>query len=305
MQYRIENIKDFDLDHIFDCGQCFRWERRSDGSYTGIAKGKIVNMRYEKGDFDRGAESDTIMSAAAVSGGNIENEYHSMPYGGTLIIDNCTEEDFQNIWRQYLDLDRDYGKIKRRLSKGDPVMRRAIKNGSGIRILQQDLWETILSFIISQNNHIPRIKGCIEKLAELFGQPAGTYEGRAWHDLPGPEVLASLSEADLAEVRLGYRSKYILGTAKAVVRDGLPQTAEQLAALPGVGPKVAACILLFGMAKYDAFPVDVWMARVMHQLYGLDQKDRRAMELYASEHFGRLGGFAQQYLFYYIRNLHD
>lgn len=277
VEYIAENIRDFDLDHIFDCGQCFRWERRPDGSYTGIAKGKIVNMRY------------------------VPNEAET----GTLIINNCTEEDYQNIWRPYLDLDRDYGKIKAKLSKGDPVMKRAVENGSGIRILHQDLWETIISFIISQNNHIPRIKGCIEKLSVLFGQPAGTYEGRVWYDVPGPEVLASLSEADLAEVRLGYRSRYILGTAKAVVRDGLPQTAEELAALPGVGPKVAACILLFGMAKYDAFPVDVWMARVMHQLYGLDQKDRRAMADYASEHFGRLGGFAQQYLFYYIRSLHD
>ncbi len=302
MQYIAENITDFNLDHIFDCGQCFRWERRPDGSYTGVAKGKIVNMRYERSDFDKEAAGrrkagggSTGRSTAADSSGG----------AGRLIIDNCTEEDFQSIWRPYLDLDRDYGKIKHKLSKGDPVMRRAVKNGEGIRILRQDLWETILSFIISQNNHIPRIKGCIEKLAELFGQPAGTYEGRAWHNLPGPEVLASLSEADLAEVRLGYRSKYILGTAKAVARDGLPRDESQLAALPGVGPKVAACVLLFGMGKYDAFPVDVWMARVMHQLYGLDQKDRRAMEAYASARFGQLGGFAQQYLFYYIRSLHE
>ena len=302
MRYIAENIKDFNLDHIFDCGQCFRWERRPDGSYTGIAKGKIVNMRYERKDFDREAAGMGKAAgcragrsvAAAGSGG-----------AGRLVIDNCTEEDFQKIWRPYLDLDRDYGKIKEKLSKGDPVMRRAVGNGEGIRILRQELWETILSFIISQNNHIPRIKGCIEKLAELFGQPVGRYEGRAWHNLPGPEVLARLSEADLAEVRLGYRSKYILGTARAVAQDGLPQDADQLAALPGVGPKVAACILLFGMGKYEAFPVDVWMARVMHQLYGLDQKDRRAMEAYASERFGDLGGFAQQYLFYYIRNLHD
>lgn len=297
MQYIEENIRDFDLDHIFDCGQGFRWEWRPDGSYTGVAMGKIVNMRYERG-----------RACPEKHGGLVEHnegQLDATGAAGRLIVDNCTEEDFQNIWRNYLDLDRDYGRIKDQLAKNDPVMRRAIEQGGGIRILRQDLWETILSFIISQNNHIPRIKGCIEKLAELFGQPVGTYEGRVWHDLPGPEVLASLSEADLAEVRLGYRSKYILGTAKAVVQGGLPADAESLAALPGVGPKVAACILLFGMGHYEAFPVDVWMARVMHQLYGLDQKDRRAMETYASEHFGRLGGFAQQYLFYYIRNLHD
>ncbi|MGC2871876.1 DNA-3-methyladenine glycosylase family protein [Ihubacter sp. rT4E-8] len=287
MKYVAKNVKDFHLDHIFDCGQCFRWKKNTDGSYTGTAKGKIANIRYEEPGFDRG-------TAVEAEAGNGE---------GNLIIDNCTEEEFQNIWRQYLDLDRDYGRIKKKLSKGDAVMRKAIRNGDGIRILQQDLWETILSFIISQNNHIPRIKGCIEKLAELFGQPIGTYEDRVWYDVPGPEVLASLTEADLAEVRLGYRSKYILGTARAVVQNGLPQNAEQLAALQGVGPKVAACILLFGMGKHEAFPIDVWMARVMHQLYGLDEKDHQAMKAYAEEHFGALGGFAQQYLFYYIRSM--
>ncbi|MGN0659066.1 MAG: DNA-3-methyladenine glycosylase family protein [Emergencia sp.] len=284
MRYTVENIRDFNLDHIFDCGQCFRWERREDGSYTGIAMGKAVNMRLEQAEPESGSGT----------GGAT---------GCRLVIDNCTAEEFEKIWRPYLDLDRDYGKIKRKLSRGDKVMSRAVRHGEGIRILQQDLWETILSFIISQNNNIPRIRGCIEKLAELFGEPVCTCEGRLWHELPGPEVLAGLSVEDLAPVRLGYRAKYLIGTAKAVAEKGLPEDREQLSELPGVGPKVAGCIRLFGMEEHSAFPIDVWVARVMHELYGIDEKDRRAMEDYAREHFGQLGGFAQQYLFYYIRSL--
>lgn len=282
----INNITDFNLDHIFDCGQCFRWHRKEDGSYTGIAGGRPVNMQFftEFGDAEEPNHKNT-----------------SKAHAGTLMINNCTEEDMDNFWRNYLDLDRDYGKIKRKLSKGDPVMRKAISHGSGIRILNQELWETIISFIISQNNNIPRIKGCIEKLAELFGEPAGEYEGRLWYNLPAPEVLASLTAEDLEPVRLGYRARYLIGTAKAVRASGLPETREELEALMGVGPKVANCIQLFGMHQHQAFPVDVWMARVMHRLYGIDEKNHKAMEAYADEHFGALGGFAQQYLFYYIR----
>lgn len=268
-KYIVEKVKDFNLDHIFDCGQCFRWERQKDGSYTGIAFGRVVNLRI----------------------------LHS----GDLIIDNCTEEEFEQIWKPYLDLDRDYGQIKEILTRDDAVMRQAVDRGQGIRILKQDLWETIVSFIISQNNNIPRIKGCIENLSTLFGQPAGEYEGRAYFSVPGPERMASLTAEELAPVRLGYRTKYLIETAKMVCDKGLPEDEEQLSALCGVGPKVANCILLFGMGRYDSFPIDVWMAKVMNQLYGIDEGDHNRMAAYAREHFGELGGFAQQYLFYYIR----
>lgn len=262
--YTIDNLKDFNLDHIFTCGQCFRWEKQPDGSYTGIAFGRRVNMRVE-----------------------------SSAYGERLTITPCTEEEFQKIWRPYLDLDRDYGAIKAELSAGDPVMAEAAAHGYGIRILKQDLWETIVSFIISQNNNIPRIKGCIERLCALTGGP---------DDFPGPETLAQLTVEDLAEVRLGYRAKYLVAAAQKVCAEGLPTNEEEVLALPGVGPKVANCILLFGMGQHDRFPVDVWVRRVMHELYGINEKDTRAMTKYAREHFGNLGGFAQQYLFHYIRN---
>lgn len=290
--YTIESIRDFDPVHTFECGQCFRWEKQDDGSYTGAAMGRIVNIRYDD---------------------------------GRLTIAPCTEEEFNEIWRPYLDLDRDYGAIKARLSENDEIMKKACEYGYGIRILRQDLWETIVSFIISQNNNIPRIKGCIERLCDNFGEPIAQdgdmrdqacniskpedrpdctdcYAGTQRFDIPAPEVLAGLTVEDLAPVRLGYRAKYLIETAKTVCEKGLPQDFDELSALCGVGPKVANCIALFGMQDYASFPIDVWVMKVMHELYDLPEGDKKAMAEFAREHFGELGGFAQQYLFYLRRS---
>ena len=279
-----KGIRDFNLDHIFDCGQCFRWEKQKDGSYTGVAFGKVVSFSFDEKN-------------------------------GTLTIDNASEEDFQNIWRNYLDLDRDYGKIKKMLSRNDEVMRKATEYGYGIRILNQEKWETLISFIISQNNNIPRIKKCIENLAINFGEKAGIYKGKDYYNLPTVEKLASLSVEDLEPIHLGYRARYLIDTAKKVQELGGEgalenlcddcyscQTAqERITKFPGVGPKVANCILLFCMNRYDSFPIDVWIARLMNKFYGIDESDKASMESFAKERFGKLGGFAQQYLFYYGR----
>ncbi len=268
--FAVKQITDFDPRHTFECGQCFRWYREEDGSYTGTALGKIANIRYD------GREK-------------------------ILFICCRSREEVDTVWKPYLDIGRDYGALKKQLTETDPVMRKAVDFGGGIHILKQDLWETIVSFLISQNNHIPRIRGCIEKLAELYGRLIDEYRGRQWYALPEPHVLAQLTEEDLAPVRLGYRAKYLLASAKMVAEQGLPENDEQLQSLCGIGPKVAGCVRLFGMGRYDAFPVDVWVARVMHRLYGLEEKDRSGIARFAGEHFGELSGFAQQYLFYYAR----
>ena len=316
--YTIEGIKDFDPVHTFECGQCFRWEQQPDGSYTGAAMGRIVNMR-----FDAGAANPNGGSGVAAR----RSSERAAGQSGRLTITPCTEEDFDDIWRPYLDLDRDYTAIKTRLSEGDDIMKKACEYGYGIRILKQDLWETIMSFIISQNNNIPRIKGCIERLCDNFGEPIGdgstaeaanaTEAGEAIHhdiprpvdttttvrhDIPKPEVMAALTVEDLAPVRLGYRAKYLIETAKTVCEEGLPGDFDELSALCGVGPKVASCIALFGMQDYASFPIDVWVMKVMHELYGLPEGNKKAMAKFAAEHFGELGGFAQQYLFYYMRD---
>ncbi len=275
MEFKIANIRDFNLDHIFDCGQCFRWEKQADGSYTGVAMGKIVNMQFAEDPLS----------------------------GGTLRIDNCDEVDFQRIWRPYLDLELDYGKLKETLRHSDKTgtMAQAIVYGEGIRILKQDLWETLISFIISQNNNIPRIKGCIEKLSKLLGEPAGEYDGKIYYSLPTPEALAAADIETLEPVKLGYRAKYLIDTAKKVVEEGFIR--ENLGEYMGVGPKVESCIELFGRHNLAAFPIDVWVKRVMSRLYGFEEKDVKGMADFAKETFGDLGGVAQQYLFYYIRGL--
>jgi len=278
----VAGVRDFALDHIFDCGQCFRWTKNEDGSYTGIAFGRVARI-----DYDAGSE--------------------------TLKIYGADEADFEAVWKSYLDLERDYGHIKKELAERDEVIRAAIDYGSGIRILNQEKWETLVSFIISQNNNIPRIKKCIDSLAELMGECAGEYEGKVYYSLPSPEVLASATVEDLAPCRLGYRAKYLIETAKQVVSEGiaslerlgstectLQETFETLKTYCGVGPKVANCIALFAMGKIESFPIDVWVKKVMNRLYGIDENDMKTMARFAEETFGEYGGIAQQYLFYYI-----
>ena len=278
-EYVIENVRDFHPEHIFECGQCFRWNRQDDGSYTGTAMGRTVNIRLCP-------EGDEGEKACA----------------GKVIIKNASPEDYEKIWREYLDLDRDYGRIKQRLSAGDEVMENAVAAGRGIRILKQDLWETIVSFIISQNNNIPRIKGCIEKLSALAGERLEDYGCQAVYALPTVERLASMEADDLAPVRLGYRAPYLIKTARMVAEKGLPENYEEVSALCGVGPKVANCITLFGLHDLSSFPIDVWVRRVMSEMYDFEEKDVRGMAAFAAERFGELGGIAQQYLFYYIRS---
>lgn len=299
MTYNVNNVRDFNLDHIFDCGQCFRWEKQADGSYTGVAFGKVVNMSFAAGNKDDDRKDD-------------RKGDRRINCDGILTIKGAGEDDFNNIWRNYLDLDRDYGEIKKVLSERDETMQLAIASGEGIRILKQDLWETIVSFIISQNNNIPRIKGCIEKLAENFGDEICDLDeqvidlgagNRRWFSLPEPQVLASLTVEDLEPVRLGYRAKYLIATAKTVCERGLPKNLEELSVLTGVGPKVANCINLFGLGDFSSFPIDVWVRRVMNRLYGINENDMKSMAAFAAEKFGELGGIAQQYLFYYIRGL--
>jgi len=282
-----ENIADFDLDHVFDCGQCFRWEKEADGSYSGIAEGICpANVSF--------------------------SPYGGVEGAGRLVIKGGGSPESEEFWESYLDIRRDYGKIKADLSKEDPVMAKAAQFGHGIRILKQDKWETVVSFIISQNNNIKRIKGCINSLCENFGEPAGAFRGKTYYAIPGSGALSGLSEKDLAVCRLGYRARYLIETAKAVAADGgkrlyslesagVKDAFSYLTSLCGVGPKVANCIMLFSMGMYGSFPIDVWVRQAMSSLYGIDKDDTKAMQEYAARNFGEYGGIAQQYLFYYMR----
>ena len=324
-------VKDFHLDHIFDCGQCFRWNREEDGSYVGIAGGRIARMTFQPAEPDRMVRgqvrpcTEGVLVIEQVDGAGQECGIRAVD--GVRLLDGVRQDSTnfdthldadRQFWTEYLDLERDYGRIKRSLARGDRQMARAVRCGEGIRLLKQDFWETMISFIISQNNHIPRIKGCIEAVAAAAGMPAGQLEGRTYFQLPSAQALAALSPAALDSCRLGYRAPYLIETARQVVNAGGPEAVEDrlrrlketegpdaviraLQEFTGVGPKVAACIALFGVQNFRAFPLDVWMKRTMHETYGFGENDVKGMEEYARENFAGKEGFAQQYLFYAAR----
>jgi len=276
----LKNMDDFEPRDIFECGQAFRWYVEEDKSYTAIHRGKVVNVKRD---------------------------------GEDIVFTNTSREDFENIWFDYFDLGRDYSKIKQELSK-DPILKEAIRFGKGIRILNQEPYETTISFIISANNQIPRIKKSIELISKGFGEYIGMFNGREYYSFPKPGIL---SNADVEELernyKVGFRAKYIVESSKAIEEGktdlnslyDLPtdKAQEILMTLPGVGPKVSSCILLFSLKKMDAFPVDVWVKRVMEHFYFKKETKLKDISAFAKEKFGSLAGFAQQYLFYYAREL--
>ncbi len=273
----VTGLKDFNLKHIFDCGQCFRWNRVGENTYLGIAKGKALRISQS---------------------------------GDTLTLYSVTEEDFRDIWFDYFDLGRDYGKIKRALAANDNVMREAISYGEGIRILNQDLWEAVVSFIISASNNIPRIKGIIERLCALYGDEI-EYEGEIYYSFPDFETLSCLKTEDLSPIRAGFRDKYIIDAARRFASGDIDEkyirsldvegAKKELMRINGVGNKVANCILLFALSHTEAFPVDVWIKRIMEYCYFEGETSIGAVLEFAEKKFGALGGFAQQYLFFYAR----
>ena len=282
-EYILRNPKSFNLEHIFECGQCFRWNKQEDGSYTGIFKENVLNVKQERNDF----------IFKGICNGNIKE-----------------------IIEEYFDLNRDYEEVKEELSQIDESMAMSIKYGEGIRILNQDLWETIISFIISANNNIPRIKGIIEKLSTKYGKEI-VFEEKSYYTFPNPEQLKGVTVQDYRQLGLGFRDIRLYETVHMVLNGNFDleniheekdtlKIREQLLTLSGGGPKVADCILLFSTLKrLEVFPIDVWVRRVMNELYikNADENkvNKKEIERIANEKFGNLAGIAQQYLFYWKR----
>lgn len=274
----LKDMEDFDPEHIFECGQAFRWKVEDDGSYTAVAYNKVINVKKENKD---------------------------------IIFSNTNIDDFNNIWYNYFDLEKDYGEIKRILSK-DPVLEEAIKYGEGIRVLNQDPFETTISFIISANNRIPMIKRAIEKISEDIGEYAGSWMGNDYYGFPNAEKLANLDTGYIKEkYRVGFRAPRIKDTCQIIYNKDIDLNSifnlsreegkKLLMTLPGVGPKVSDCILLFAFDKDDAFPVDVWVKRVMEHFYLKEETNVKDIGEYGARLFKDLAGLAQQYLFYYAR----
>ena len=285
----IDKIDSFDLKHIFDCGQCFRWNNEIDGSYTGIVYQYVINIKNTEKN-------------------KVEVKFYAN--------ENITQKDMLEFCSKYFDLERDYKKIKQELSVIDENMKKSIDYGDGIRILNQDLWETVISYIISANNNIPRIKGIIENLSKNFGNKI-EVEGKEYYTFPTPYQLSKATVSDLRQLGLGFRDIRVYETTQIFLNNkieienlGMKTTKklkEILISLPGVGPKVADCILLFSYLKRtEVFPVDVWIRRVINDLYlkceDENKINNKDIEKLANEKFGDLAGIAQQYLYYWKRD---
>ena len=293
----VQGVRDFDPVHIFECGQCFRWQRQPNGSYTGVVRGKVANVTYTP-DATYTHGSLYTPDTPAISDSS-----------ATLVLENVTIEDFLQFWFDYFDLGTDYSLIKKAVSI-DPIMKRAVEFGSGIRILRQEPWEVLISFILSANNRIPRIKKIIDDISRLFGAQI-EYDGAKYYTFPNPPELAACTLEQIQECRAGYRCSYIHETSRAVLVGGFdPQrlavmetneARETLLKLMGVGNKVADCILLYSGIKRDVFPTDVWVRRVMEELYFKREASFKEIQQFAAEQFGVNAGVAQQYLFYYAR----
>lgn len=287
-EYKLENIDSFELADIFECGQCFRWNKQEDGSYTGIFKRNVINVKKENCH-----QGTSLVTIKGICDGNIKD-----------------------VVEDYFDLNRNYEEIKEKLSKIDDNVKTSIEYGKGIRILNQDLWEMIISYIISANNNIPRIKGIIERLSKAYGDEI-EWNGEKYYTFPTPEQLKDVTVADYRKLGTGFRDIRLYETVHMILDKKVdleqlqnePDTnkvREQLLTLSGVGPKVADCILLFSTLKrFEVFPVDVWVRRVMNELYIKNEDEtkvnKKQIEKLAHEKFGNLAGIAQQYLFYWKR----
>ena len=279
----VEQLEYFNIGQILESGQIFRFEKINPHTYRLIAKGKCIKVTQ-------------------------------LPESTTLMIYNSTLGEFEEIWRPYFDIDTDYKQIAQTLSQKDEYMSQAIDFGKGIRLLKQDPWEMLISFIISQNKAIPHIQKCIENISERYGQKIAyeEEEDSYYYTFPTPEELAKATEEELRECKVGFRAPYIVDacqkvmSGKIILNDLFNMSAkeakEELMKIKGVGPKVSDCILLFAYGKMDLFPTDVWIKRVVEGIY-FDGKEisLQAIQKFAREYFADLAGYAQQYLFYYGR----
>ena len=279
----VEQLEYFNIGQILESGQIFRFEKINPHTYRLIAKGKCIKVTQ-------------------------------LPESTTLMIYNSTLGEFEEIWRPYFDIDTDYKQIAQTLSQKDEYMSQAIDFGKGIRLLKQDPWEMLISFIISQNKAIPHIQKCIENISERYGQKIAyeEEEDSYYYTFPTPEELAKATEEELRECKVGFRAPYIVDACQKVMSGEIilndlfnmsaKEAKEELMKIKGVGPKVSDCILLFAYGKMDLFPTDVWIKRVVEGIY-FDGKEisLQAIQKFAREYFADLAGYAQQYLFYYGR----
>lgn len=279
--YKLKNVCDFDLAQTLECGQCFHFVKLDENDYVLTAKGRLLHVSQQ---------------------------------ADTVTFYDTEEDEYVNVWKNYFDMDRDYSAVKKKLLENDNKLKDAIESMWGVRILNQDFFETLISFIISQNKQIPHIKKIVADISAKFGTYKGTYGGADMYTFPTLEQLTNASEEDFKELKTGFRAPYIMDAIrrnmagqfneKELKNMDYDSCIKELMTIKGVGEKVANCVSLFGLGKKEAFPVDVWIKRIMETMY-FDGEDttKDKIAAFAKEQFGDLGGFAQQYLFYYGKTI--
>lgn len=293
----IKEVKNFDIKQILECGQCFRWDKISDTDYIIVANSRVIEITQDKDE---------------------------------VTIHNTNEKDFNNIWINYFDLERNYDEVKEVLAQDD-ILKSSVEYGYGIRILNQNPFEMLISFIISARNSIPSIKKTVKKISEKYGEKI-VYKGTEYYTFPTPEQIKGCTLEEIQETGASFRSKYIVDTIEKVnfaikTKEDFESNMENYNERPealdfdldyikslnddechvalqkfmGVGAKVADCVMLFSMQKNSAFPVDVWVKRAMIHFYVAPDLSLNKMRVFARDKFGKYAGMAQQYLFYYAR----
>lgn len=274
----LHEYESFVISQTLECGQCFRFTQIGEENYIIVAYGKILNIYCD---------------------------------GTDIVFKNTTEEEFNNIWYNYFDFGRNYNDIKKKISENDEILQKAVEYAPGIRILNQDRFECLISFIISQNNRIPMIKKVISNISKKYGRYIGSVDGEEYYAFPNPEELIKADEAGLMECKTGFRAKYIIDAVQKVIHGEINLNADDmdtetlrkmLMTIKGVGPKVADCTMMFSFGRCETFPTDVWVKRIMSELY-FNGREASVKEIHqkAEKCFGDYAGYAQQYLFNYAR----
>lgn len=295
-KFKMENLKDFKLSHILENGQCFRWDRieeRDDSAFIGVVSNNVFKISEK--------EKEIL--------GNDNLEVIKLT---DIYIETTMEETAaKKFLEEYFNLSENYEDIKKKYSENYESLKKATEFAYGLRVLKQDEFETIISFIISANNNIKRIKKIINNISMKCGKKI-EFEGKEYFGFPSIEELIKLKEEDFKSLGAGFRAKYLESTVNKIYSDNLEKYIEklnnlsnkelekELLNLKGVGPKVANCIMLFGFNRIDSFPIDVWVKRVMQEeFFGGEEVSNKKIEEFANTLYEK--GLAQQYLFYWRR----
>lgn len=284
----LEGVEDFDIEQILECGQCFNFERLDNKEYVLTAKGHLLHIKQTDDN---------------------------------VVFYNTDLDTYKNVWHSYFDMDRDYSIIKqwlvsneKRVMKKEGLLKEAIAVKYGVRILNQEFFETLISFIISQNKQIPHIKQIVNMLSVKYGKYLGTVNDKEYYSFPDLEQLRQVPESDIRLCKTGFRAPYILDACQKVydktvdeqraLNAGFNECIDELMKIKGVGNKVANCVALFSLNKRESFPIDVWVKRIMENIYFNDEDTKKEdIARFASKLYGNYGGYAQQYLFYYGREI--